>query len=245
MVGSAIFDNIASFVILALLVKSAKSDQLVMSEAIFTSLEVIAFFTLTIFIGHIIFPKASKMFSSKKANGFTFALVMGLLFALLAELVHLPYVLGAYLAGLFVREEIMSKELYQKMGDRLMAITHGFLGPFFIISITFKMSFSILWEQPFVVILVILAAFIGKFTGVLLGARISRFGWRDSLAMSAGMNGRGAVELVFAAVGVELGVLNDVHLSMLIFVAFITTLVTPFLLQEILGTGFLGKRLRK
>ncbi|MGM0440390.1 MAG: cation:proton antiporter [Chlamydiota bacterium] len=234
MISSAIIDNIVSFIILAILVKFVQTNEMSLGSGLVTSLEVIIFFAITLFIGYAIFPKLSKLFDSDKGRGFTFALIMGLLFAVLAVMLHLPFILGAYLAGLFVREEVVNRTVFKKLNNRMVAITHGFLGPIFIMSVAFKVSFDVLVTHPFYVLLVVLAAFIGKFAGIFLGARLTGFDRQDSLIMGVGMNGRGAVELVFANVGVTLGVLNYQHLSLLVFVAFLTTFSAPLLLNAIL-----------
>jgi Kef-type K+ transport system membrane component KefB len=231
MTGAAILDNIFAFIILVIVMKAFAEDSLTALDVVFTALEIVTFFSITLFIGHVIFPKMSRFFSCRSGKGFTFAMVMGLLFAVLAEAINLPFILGAYIAGLFVREEIMSAELYQKMDDRFLAIANGFLGPIFIMSVAFHVSFDIFLDHPMFVLGLTAAAFIGKFLGVYLGGRISGFKNIEATSMGLGMNGRGAVELVFAAVGVELGILNNMHLSALVFVAFFTTFITPFLLK--------------
>ncbi len=57
--------------------------------------------------------------------------------------------------------------------------------------------------------------------------------------MGFAMNGRGAVELIIASVGSELGIINDVYFSILEVVAFFTTLIPPvalsFLLENVKG----------
>ena len=45
------------------------------------------------------------------------------------------------------------------------------------------------------------------------------------------MNGRGTVELILASVGLEIGLLNESHLSLLVFTAFSTTLMVPIVLK--------------
>lgn len=231
MMGSAVIDNVFSFMILSLIIKSLQNDGFSLSSVIFTVIEVTLFFTITIYIGMKVFPKVGKLFSRRRGKGFTFALIMGLLFATLAEVINLPFILGAYLAGLFVREEIMSKNLYQKMDDRFLAISHGFLGPIFIMSVALKVSFDVLSTHGPMILAVFMAAFMGKLIGVYIGGAISRLNAQESLCMGFAMNGRGAVELVLAIIGVELGIITNAHLSMLVIVAFSTTFLAPLLLR--------------
>ena len=49
------------------------------------------------------------------------------------------------------------------------------------------------------------------------------------------MNGRGVVELIIASVGIELGIINDVYFSILVVVAFITTLIPPVAMGALLN----------
>ncbi len=77
----------------------------------------------------------------------------------------------------------------------------------------------------------LLAAFVGKMLGAGLGAYASSSKKKDALTTGLGMNGRGTIELILAFVGLELGILNYSHLSILVLVAFITTLIVPFALK--------------
>ena len=234
MTGAGIVDTVFSFSILALIIKSVANGGLTPLIVAITGLEVAVFFAVTIFIGVILFPKVGPLFSSRSGKGFTFALIMGLFFALLAEAIHLPFVLGAYLAGLFVREEIMSKELVQKMDDRFLAISQGFLGPIFIMSVALKVSFDIFATHGWLVLALFLAAFLGKLFGVFFSGLLTRLSKEESLAIGFGLNGRGGVELVIALIGVELGVISNLQLSALVFVSFATTLLASFALRLML-----------
>jgi Kef-type K+ transport system membrane component KefB len=74
-------------------------------------LKSILFFVATIVVGYYLYPILKKPFRTSKSKGFTFVLILGLSFGLFAELIGLHMILGAYLAGLFFREEVASKEL--------------------------------------------------------------------------------------------------------------------------------------
>ena len=105
--------------------------------------------------------------------GFTFALVVAFVFGMIAELTGLHIILGAYMAGLFVREGIVNKELFQKINDRFVSITYGFLGPIFFISLSFHMTLDIFKTHLSLIIIMLLVATFGKLLGAGLGARMS------------------------------------------------------------------------
>jgi Kef-type K+ transport system membrane component KefB len=190
-------------------------------------LKVAAFFGLSHVIGIIIYPKLSKYFSSREAKGFTFALIMALLFGVLAEMAGLHIILGAYMAGLFVREGIVSKELFQKINDRFVAITYGFMGPIFFVSLSFHIDFTILTTHPLLLITLLLAAVVGKVAGAGGGALLGQMNKGEAMVIGAAMNGRGAVELIIASIGLELAIINDTYFSILVVIAFFTTMMAP------------------
>ena len=149
----------------------------------------------------------------------------------------LHIILGAYMAGLFVREGIVSRELFQKINDRFVAITYGFLGPIFFVSLSFHMTFSIFSTHTGLIIVLLLAAILGKMVGAGVAARVGRLNFKESLVVAFAMNGRGAVELVIALVGIKLGIINDIFFSILVVIAFVTTLFPPFSLGIFLRKG--------
>ncbi|OGC05851.1 hypothetical protein A3H38_06585 [candidate division WOR-1 bacterium RIFCSPLOWO2_02_FULL_46_20] len=233
MMGAAVFDNILIFLIISVIIKTSRQGTFTILDGFYTCLEVLLFFAITLTVGYVIFPKFSKYFTTRRGKGFTFALLMGFLFAILAESIHLPFILGTYIAGLFVREEIMSHSLFQKMRDRFMAISHGFLGPIFIMSIALKTDLSVIADNPRFILALFLAAFVGKLLGVYLGAIFAGNSKTDSLIMGFAMNGRGEIELIIALIGLQLGIITRSDLSVLVMVAFATTFSAPFILNHI------------
>ncbi|MBN2057198.1 MAG: cation:proton antiporter [Candidatus Saganbacteria bacterium] len=232
MMGAAIFDNITIFLIISLIIKSTQNGGFSLSDALMTTLEILIFFAITLTAGYLLFPKLSRYFTTRRGKGFTFALLMGFIFAFLAEAIRLPFILGAYIAGLFVREEIMSASLFQKMHDRFLAISHGFLGPIFIMSIALKINLNVVVKQFWFVAVLFLVAFSGKLLGVYLGGRASGSSSNESLIMGLAMNGRGEIELIIALIGLQLGIINEDLMSVLVVVAFATTLCAPLILNK-------------
>ena len=193
----------------------------------FTMGKVITFFAVAIGIGIWLYPMIGKHFSSRSSKGFTFALIMALMFGVLAELASLHIIIGAYMAGLFVREGVVSQELLTKISDRFVAITYGFLGPVFFVSLSFHVTFSIFQTHLLLTLTLLLAAIIGKLLGAGGGALASGMNFKEATVIGLAMNGRGAVELVVASIGLQLGLINDQIFSILVLIAFVTTSMPP------------------
>jgi Kef-type K+ transport system membrane component KefB len=235
-IGASIVDDVLSLAVLSMIigVTTATNSQAALESAL-VFLKVLAFFFVSIFIGMKVYPLVSKHFATREAKGFTFALIAALIFGLMAELAGMHIIIGAYMAGLFVREGIVHKELFQKINDRFISITYGFLGPIFFVSLSFHMTFSIFRTQLVLILLLLTVAFAGKIIGAGLSAYFSGMNKTESTVVSFAMNGRGAVELVIASIGLELGLINNVFFSILVVIAFVTTLFPPVSLSAYLN----------
>ncbi|MBT7088250.1 cation:proton antiporter, partial [bacterium] len=162
MIGTAVVDNVLSLILFSVIITTVKIGTFSIWTLLATVVEVTLFFGVVLFVGIKIYPWLKKFFSNRKAKGFTFALIVALLMGALAELIGLHYILGAYLAGLFIREEIVVKGLYEKIKDRLMVLSYGFLAPMFFISLAFSVDFRIFLQEFWLLLVLILVAFVGK-----------------------------------------------------------------------------------
>jgi Kef-type K+ transport system membrane component KefB len=88
----------------------------------------------------------------------------------------------------------------------------------------------------------LIAAFLGKFVGAGLSARLSGLPNTEAAAVGVGMSARGAVELVIADIALEAGILALPGVvspilanlfSAIVVVAIVTTVATPILLKRI------------
>jgi Kef-type K+ transport system membrane component KefB len=192
--------------------------------------KVVAFFTASILIGLFLYPYVGEHLASREAKGFTFALIMALLFGVMAEAAGLHIVLGAYMAGLFVREEIVSCELYQKINDRFVAIAYGFLGPIFFVSLSFYVTFDIFSTHADFIAILLATAIFSKILGAGGSALAAKMTVQEATFIGCAMNARGAVELVVASIGLKAGLIDKSIFSILVFIAFVTTIIPPILL---------------
>ncbi|MFJ8403586.1 cation:proton antiporter [Streptomyces microflavus] len=69
----------------------------------------------------------------------------------------------------------------------------------------------------------LLAAFIGKYSGCMAVMRSRGFSWREGSAMGALMNARGLMILIFVNVGLAEGIINQKTFSLLVLVALVTS----------------------
>jgi Kef-type K+ transport system membrane component KefB len=242
-IGAAIADDILSLIGLSVLLGFAKTGSVQVSELLYIVLKVVGFFGATILLGQFVVPRITGKLHDREGKAFTFAITAALLMAYFAELVGLHLIIGAFLAGQFVRKEIIDEKLYNIISDRFYGLSYGFLVPIFFASLSFHLHFD--WSISFVFFAIVLTlmAIIGKVVGCGAGYALLKRDFREALIVGFGMNGRGAVEIVVASVVIKLSselmstnvisepLLTADQFSALIFMAFITTMIAPVTLK--------------
>jgi Kef-type K+ transport system membrane component KefB len=243
-IGAAIADDILALIALSTLLGLARTGKVELADLFFILLKVIGFFGITILLGEFVFPRFTKRITDKGGKAFTFAMAAALLMAYFAEVAGLHLVIGAFLAGQFVRREIMDEKVYELIQDRFFGISYGFLVPIFFASLAFELHLP--WEPSFILFsgVLIAAAVVGKLVGCGVGAALFGFNPWESAIIGFGMNGRGAVELVIATVVINLShelmksktisepLLTDHQFSALVLMAFVTTFIAPICLKS-------------
>lgn len=222
-IGAAVIDDIIALILFSVVLNIANTGSINLQEIVFMLAKVILFFTIVL-IGGV---KNSKYLGKiVEKQGFTSTLVVALLLGMFAELIGLHAIIGAFLAGLFIQEEIINKKIYNKIEDRVYGITYGFLGPIFFASLALHLDFTAIFESPIFLIVVIVVAILGKILGAGLAAYVQKINLAKSTLIGLAMNSRGAVELIIASIGLQKGIINKEVFSVLILMAFMTTFVS-------------------
>ena len=164
----------------------------------------------------------------------TALMVLALAFGSITDWLHLEAVLGAFIAGILVGQ-------VKRFDDRLRHIFEqaalGIFAPVFFAYSGLKVDLGRLLEPKVlgVGLLVLTVATVGKFVGAYAGARVSRLGHWEALSLGAGMNARGAMEIIVATIGYSRGILTSEMYSIILMVAVATSLMAPPLLRFTLG----------
>jgi Kef-type K+ transport system membrane component KefB len=227
-VASSILDDLLTLVLFSIVIGVVQNGAVEPLALLWIATKAIAFLGLTIMAGRWLYPLLSHPFRDRGGKGFTFVLVLGLGFGLAAEAIGLHLIVGAYLAGLFFREEVASPELVEKVKDRLHGIAYSFLGPIFFISLGFHITLDVLTGAGLVFLLTLTAAVaIGQVLSA--GGMALRVGFTrlEAVTVGIGMCGRAGLEFVLAALGLKLGVIDADTFSVLIFTAFLLSLISP------------------
>ncbi|WP_247648344.1 cation:proton antiporter [Pseudodesulfovibrio sp. zrk46] len=249
-IGAAIVDDILSLMGLSVLLGITQTGTFEFVPILIVLLKVIIFFVGTFYVGNWLVPKIRLKFHKMEAQAFTLAMLMALFMALLAELAGLHMVIGAFLAGQLMQHETYYDEaVHNAIFDRFYGLSYGSLVPIFFATLSFHIHFVPSMNFVIFTIVLIATAVVGKLFGCGIAARpFGRSRW-ESIIIGFGMNGRGAVELVVAAVVIghsnkliKAGIissplLTDTQFSALVLMAFVTTLMAPFGLKWAIHMG--------
>jgi len=164
-----------------------------------------------------------------------------ILFAEMAELAGLHAILGAFLAGLFIREGVgVERRLAHELTELVRDVSIGFLAPIFFVTAGFHVGLDVFFTSLPLLISVVIVATVGKIAGTAFFYLWSGNGWREGITIGAGMNGRGAVEIIIAEIALQAGIISQEIFSVLVFMAIFTTATVPIFLKW--GTDWLRKR---
>jgi Kef-type K+ transport system membrane component KefB len=144
------------------------------------------------------------------------------------ELMHTLVALFAFFLGILVHRFIGREKPFIAHAEKLILTL---IIPFFFIGMGINFSFSSLILDPWLFLLIISIALIGKIAGTLLAKPFLRLTWKQLYLVGWGMNSRGAVELAIAFLALRMNLIPIQIYSGLVIMALTTTLIFPFVLR--------------
>jgi len=242
-VSAALFDDTLSFVFLAVLMAILATGEFPgILDMAFLVAKVVLFFAVTCGIGWFIYPNIRRLIERSQVSEFEFSmlLISAMAYAVFAEWLGLHFIMGAFIAGLFISHRTTSEEDLADVKQKVAGVTNGFFAPLFFASIGFNVQLQGLFHIPLYVFLLLIVAILGKVLGAGIPARSLGCSPMEATGLGLAMSGRGAVELVIASIAFQAGLFAMPeptppivqHLfSATIIVAVVTTLLMPMSLR--------------
>lgn len=243
LVAGALLSDVAVLVVFAAVVGPGTSDGVSVATAMFAGGRALLFGLGAALVGMWLLPAIRRRFEGRELDRGAVLLavvVFGLAFAYAADLAGIHAILGAFVAGLFIDKRVMEPKVAKDVQQKLATMSVGVLAPFFFVSAGFEVSLSIFRTDLALLLAVIVLATLGKIVGTALFYLPSGNGWREGVVVGAGMNGRGAVEIIVAEIALARGLIDRDVFSILVFMALFTTATVPILLT--LGVRWLRRR---
>jgi Kef-type K+ transport system membrane component KefB len=234
-IGAAVIDDILGLLVLSISF-SAVAGEFSISSIVYLTLKAAAFLLIGIFVGYVLLSRAViKLDQSKIAKkypefAFLFCLMIAFTYAMLAELVGLSAIVGAFIAGVSLEGIILRNSKSYHEGTEYLYII--FAGLFFV-SLGVLVDFGAMtWFTLIFLIVLTIVAVLTKLIGCTLPARMQGYSWKDSLVIGFGMSPRGEVAMIVALLGLSKGLIGqDIYVSLLLM-SLITTIITPLTLRN-------------
>ncbi|HRQ37659.1 MAG TPA: cation:proton antiporter [Chloroflexota bacterium] len=236
-IASGMSDDTIGWMLLSVVAGLATGEAVSASSLLQTVGSVLAFMVLSFTVGRWIVKKSldyvqDEVISRDKL--LTLVMVFTFAWGALTQAFNLEAVLGAFVIGILFGQ---MPRLPETVHHKLESMALGIFSPIFFAVAGLKVNIQNLFDPQLIMItlLVIAVATGGKVVGTYLGARL--IGRRDhwtSLSFGAGLNARGAMEIIIATIGLNLGILSQDMFSIIVIMAMTTSLMAPPALRWVL-----------
>ncbi|MFP7493083.1 cation:proton antiporter [Terribacillus saccharophilus] len=225
--GAAVVDDILVVVLLAVLMSMLGTGES-LSLGSLIGMKVL-FFGVIIVASIWVIPFVMRLFSRLQVseNIVTAGIILALAFSYFAEYMGVAGIIGAFAAGI----AISRTEYKEAVEHKLEPIAFGVFVPVFFVSIGLNVTFEGVGSQLLFIVLISIMAIVTKLFGGALGARLTGFNGKSSMAIGTGMISRGEVALIIAGTGLSSGLLESQYYTSIIIMVIVTTLVTPPMLK--------------
>jgi len=245
-ISAAIFNDIVSLLILGIILDFNNTSLNIRDftfSVLFTVMKVMVF--ISILVGayylfrlakskvNVVNPKMNAFMHFLRGKESMFALVMlfVLIFSSTSELLGLHFVVGAFFGAILLPRSMFSKGDFEGVKHATSGITMGFLAPIFFATMGISFNFSSL-NNLLLLTVVLIASFISKIFGGYFGGRLAGFDNAKAITIGLGLNARGIMELVIANIALQKGFIDISIFSILVMMALLTTIITPFMLKD-------------
>jgi Kef-type K+ transport system membrane component KefB len=215
-------------------------------------LQIALFFVMTIVVGFLIVRYTLR--ETAKRHAPTIVLTSGLgicfLFAAFAENMGLTAIIGAFIAGIFIKKTPQAGVLV----EYIKTIGYAFFIPLFFVWVGASFNFlSFFGSNQVSSLLIFCGAFIvfamfGNFLGSSFGARIAGMKRREAFSIGIGMMPVMGVALIIVSTGIDRGMFGDPSgflanqmRTATLFLIFTSCFLTPLFLKQSIGSPLLKK----
>jgi Kef-type K+ transport system membrane component KefB len=228
------FDDTIAWILLSIVIGLIGGEAVSAGTIAYSFFKVIMFFGLSFFIGKIIVRHLLEFTLNRITSRdkiLSLIIVFTFAFGAIVQAIGLEAVLGAFVAGIvFAQSPAVPKDTI----DKLESTTFGIFAPIFFASAGLKVNVIDLFRADLLLIGagIILVAILSKFIGAYIGARLfARTDHWTALSFGAGLNARGAIQIIVATIGLSFGILSQEIYSLIIITAVVTSLMAPVMLK--------------
>ncbi len=242
-IGAAVIDDILGMIVLAIVVGMTESG-LSVSNIASISIQAVVFVLVIIAAAKFLVPRVNNYFEERNrkkieetgktpmyVNKLILALLVCFGMSLLADVIGLAMIIGAFLGGMLLAEHAWEWELEEK----IESITSLFIS-FFFVNVGLQVNLGDFGNTTVILLVVvtIVLAVISKYVGCSLGARLGDRELNKSSRniIGIGMIPRGEVGIIVASIGLASGAMSSELYAVVVMMAVATTIIAPPLLSK-------------
>ncbi len=234
--AAGMIDDSMGWILLSIVAGLARSGAVTAGGVITSAGTVLGFIAVAFTIGRFLVVRAIRWVSKHQPGEgplLTTLFALALAFAAITQVLNIEAALGAFVLGIIAGQV---RRVDHRIVHSLETFTLAVFAPVFFASAGLKVDLTSLAEPRTLLVglLVLAVAIGGKFIGAYLGATAAKLGRIEALSLGAGMNARGAVEIIVATIGLNLGVLTPEMFTIIVMVAIVTSLMAPPLLRYLM-----------
>ncbi|HWH48730.1 MAG TPA: YbaL family putative K(+) efflux transporter [Burkholderiales bacterium] len=193
--------------------------------------EVTAFIVLMLVVGRRFFPwllwQVARTGSRELFTLCVVAAAVGIAYAS-AELFGVSFALGAFFAGMVMRESALS----HRAADESLPLRDAFAVLFFV-SVGMLFDPAMLMNEPLRVLVVVAIIIVGKTVAAFFLVLAFRYPLNTALTVSASLAQIGEFSFILAGLGVNLGILSEQGQSLILAGALISIALNPLVFKAI------------
>ena len=234
-VAAGMANDVVGWVMLAIFAGFATSGEVSIAGIVKTVGGLTLFVLLAMTLGQRVVDRSLRYVRRNGPNiprAMTVVIFTMLVYGVATQALGIEAVLGAFVAGVVLhRSRFQQKDVLH----HIESITDSFLAPVFFATAGLRVDLALLGEGQALqwAGLVVVVAIVAKFAGAFVGARLAGQSPRAATALGAGLNARGALEIVIASVGLSLGVFTETAYTVIVIVPLVTSVFAAVSLRVV------------
>lgn len=243
-IGAAVVDDVLALLALSL-TKEFLTSTISINNVAFTAAIALVFLTIGVLLGTKVinpqlerFDQWARKHKVEKAT-FIAAIAIAFAYGLVAEIVGLSAIVGAFIAG--VSLESLRIKSYREGSEYLEAI----FAAIFFVSLGVLMNVQAAASAGWFILALTAVAIVTKFVGCSIPARLMGLNTSESLIVGLGMVPRGEIAIIAALYGLSNGLIDQPVYAAILMMSLLTTIVTPLFIKQLYaGKGYAAKASR-
>lgn len=227
--GILVFEDLVAMLLLVFLTTLGRTQEVQGVELILTSGKLLFYLAIWLTFGLFAIPSIIKYSEKFLTDEIALVVSIGLCFGMVALSVQSGFspALGAFVMGSLLAETAQKDRI-----EKLLHPIKDLFSAVFFVSIGLLVNPQIFVEKPLLIFVICSSVIIGNLLSVSLGGVLSGLSIRNSIFAGLSLSQIGEFSFIIAGIGIGFKVLDPQYLSVIVAVAVVTTLCTPFLILK-------------